>query len=36
MQENHLTRDFYLAAYLIATGIKLQSHNKLLAPKYLV
>ena len=29
MPENHLTRDFYLAAYLIATGIKLQSHNKL-------
>jgi hypothetical protein len=29
MQNNHETRDFYLAAYLVAVGIKLQSHSKI-------
>ena len=29
MLTNHSTRDFYLAAYLIAVGVKLQSHNKI-------
>lgn len=29
MQNIHQTRDFYLAAYLVAKGIKLQSHNKI-------
>ena len=29
MQPNQTTFDFYLASYLVATGIKLQSHNKI-------
>ena len=29
MQNYKQTSDFYLSAYLIATGIKLQSHNKI-------
>jgi hypothetical protein len=29
MQNIQETRDFYLAAYLLAIGIKLQSHNKI-------
>lgn len=28
MQNYKQTRDFYLASYLVANGIKLQSHNK--------
>ncbi len=28
MQNLQTTRDFYLAAYLVATGIKMQSHHK--------
>jgi len=29
MQTTKSTRDFYLSAYLIAVGVKLQSHNKI-------
>ena len=29
MQNIQETRDFYLAAYLLAVGIKLESHNKI-------
>ena len=29
MPNNHSTRDFYCASFLIATGIKLQSHAKI-------
>lgn len=28
MLDTQQTRDFYLAAYLVASGIKLQSHNR--------
>jgi hypothetical protein len=29
MPDIHQTKDFYLASYLVALGIKLQSHNKI-------
>ena len=29
MQNTQQTRDFYLASYLVAVGIKLQSHTKI-------